>query len=177
MCKRFIPYAHAKNLYEIDIDFFVFLGAKYLFLDLDNTLDSYRSMVPNETTINYINNLKDKGITPIILSNNRGERVRGYSEKLGVECKHSVGKPFSVNVKKLLKQRGIDKNEVIMVGDQMITDVCCGNGAKIKVILTDKLVKEDQITTRFNRFFERPFRSYCMKHGKLIDWRIRYGKS
>ena len=36
MCKRFIPYAHAKNIYEVDIDFFKFLGAKYLFLDLDN---------------------------------------------------------------------------------------------------------------------------------------------
>ena len=76
-----------------------------------------------------------------------------------------------------LKQKGIDPNDVIMVGDQMITDVCCGNGAKIKVILTDKLVKEDQFTTHFNRFFERPFRNWCMKHGKLIDWRIRYGKS
>ena len=177
MCKRFIPYAHAKNIYEIDIDFFKFLNAKYLFMDLDNTLDSYRSMTPREDAVKLINSLRENGITPIILSNNRGPRVRGYAEKLDVECMHSVGKPFPFRIRKLLKQKGIDPNDVIMVGDQMITDVCCGNGAKIKVILTDKLVKEDQFTTHFNRFFERPYRSYCMKHGKLIDWRIRYGNS
>ena len=177
MCKRFIPYAHAKNIYEVDIDFFKFLGAKYLFLDLDNTLDSYRSMIPNERSVNFIKSLKENGITPIILSNNRGKRVKGYAEKLDIECIHSVGKPFPFRIKRLIKRKGIDPNEIIMVGDQMITDVCSGNGAKIKVILTDKLVKEDQFTTHFNRFFERPYRSYCKKHGKLIDWRIRYGKS
>ena len=29
MCKRFIPYAHAKNLYDIDVDFFVFEEFKF----------------------------------------------------------------------------------------------------------------------------------------------------
>lgn len=177
MCKRFIPYAHAKTIYDIDLGFFKFLNVKYIFVDLDNTLDSYRSMTPNERSINLINSIKELGITPIILSNNRGKRVKGYAAMLDVECIHSVGKPFSHKIKKLLKEKNIKNDKVIMIGDQMITDVCSGNGAKIKVILTDKLVKEDQFTTHFNRFFERPFRSYCRKHGKLIDWRIRYGQS
>lgn len=177
MCKRFMPFAHAKNIYEIDLDFFKFLNIKYIFVDLDNTLDSYRALSPNERSTNFIDSIKKIGITPIIISNNRGKRVKGYAEKLSVECLYSTGKPFSHKIKKLLKERNINRNDVIMVGDQMITDVCCGNGAKIKVILTDKLVKEDQFTTHINRFFERPFRSYCNRHNKFRDWREIYGKS
>ena len=177
MCKRFIPFAHAKNVYEIDLDFFKFLNVKHIFIDLDNTLDSYRLMTPSERSVNLISSLKKMGIEVIIISNNRGPRVKGYAKKLDVECLHSTGKPFSFKIKKLIKDKNINKDEVIMIGDQMITDVSCGNGAKIKVILTDKLVKEDQFTTRFNRFFERPFRSYCMKHNKLTDWRSIYGQN
>ena len=177
MCKRFIPFAHAKNVYEIELDFFRYLGVKYIFLDLDNTLDSYRAMKPNQRSIELINSLRNMGITPIIISNNRGPRVRGYAEALNVECIYSTGKPFPFRIRKLIKDKNLNRNEVIMVGDQMITDVCCGNGAKIRVILTDKLVKEDQFTTHINRFFERPYRSYCMKHNKLTDWRQIYGKS
>ena len=64
----------------------------------------------------------------------------------------------------------------MLVGDQMVTDIRCGNHAKIKTLLVDKLVKEDQWTTRFNRILERPFRKHAVKKGKLTNWRIIYGK-
>ena len=176
MCKRLIPFAHAKSVYEIDVGFYKKLGIKHILVDLDNTLDSYRSMTPNERSINLIKTLRENDIEVIIISNNRGPRVRGYANKLGVEYLHSTGKPFSFKIKKLIKEKNLNKDEILMIGDQMITDVSCGNGAKIKVVLTDKIVKEDQFTTHFNRFFERPYRSYCMKHNKLTDWRTIYGQ-
>ena len=40
-------------------------------------------------------------------------------------------------------------------------------------ILTDKIVKEDQPTTHFNRLFDRPIRRHLKRKGKLIDWRER----
>ena len=99
-----------------------------------------------------------------------------YSEALGIEFLSSTGKPFPGKLKNLIKTLGVSNEYVMLVGDQMITDVKCGNGAKIKTLLVDKLVKEDQWTTRFNRIIERPFRKYAAKKGKLVNWRTIYGE-
>ena len=70
-----------------------------------------------------------------------------------------------------INKRGLKKEEVMLVGDQMMTDVIAARGAKIRVVLTEKVVKEDQWTTHFNRLFDRPMRKHLAKKGELIDWR------
>ena len=171
MFKRFIPFAHAKSIYEIDPEFFKKNGVKTLFIDLDNTLDSYKAKIPQEKTINYVNSIKAIGITPVIISNNRYERVSGYADALGIECLASARKPFAKRIKKELAKRNLKNDEVMLVGDQMMTDVQAARGAKIRVVLTEKVVKEDQWTTHINRIFDRPIRRYHRKRGNLKDWR------
>ena len=51
MFKSFIPFAHANSIYEINPEFFVKHGVKVLFIDLDNTLDSYKAFTPKENAI------------------------------------------------------------------------------------------------------------------------------
>ena len=177
MLRKFHPFCHATSIYDIDINFFKKLNIKYLFTDLDNTLDSYRCYDPSQRAKDLVKALKDIGVTTIIISNNTGQRVKTYSERLGVEWTHSMGKPFSRKLKVFIKERNINPEEVIMVGDQMITDIRCANGAKLKSILTDKIVKEDQWTTHINRFFERPYRKHCMKKHKFKEWGEIYGQS
>lgn len=176
MCKNMIPFAHAKNIFEVEISFFKSHNVSYLLLDLDNTLDSYKQALPSERVIEFIDNLRKNDITPIIISNNRGKRVKIYSEALGIEYLPNAGKPFPSKLIAYLKSKNISNDVAMMVGDQMATDIRVGNGAKLKTILVDKIVKEDQIQTRINRFFERPFRRSAAKKGKLIDWRNKYGE-
>lgn len=171
MWKRLIPFAHAKSIYEIDTEFYKKLGIKYVFCDLDNTLDSYKQAIPTEKAICLKNKLSDEGIELIITSNNTGKRVTLYSTEYGVRFLSAVGKPFSRKLKKKIKELGINKDEIIMIGDQVVTDIGCANGCGIKSVLTDKLVKEDQPTTRFNRLFDRPLRKKLSKKGLLKDWR------
>ena len=71
MFKNFIPFAHSQSIYEIEPDFYKRNGVKVLFMDLDNTLDSYRAKVPQERTKELVKSLKDAGITPVIISNNK----------------------------------------------------------------------------------------------------------
>ena len=107
----------------------------------------------------------------MIISNNRAERVGGYASALGVECLASARKPFSKRIKAELVKRNLKNDEVMLVGDQMMTDVLAARGAKIRVVLTEKVVKEDQWTTHVNRIFDRPIRRYHRKRGNLKDWR------
>lgn len=171
MFKSFIPFAHATSLFEIDIEFFKKNGIKTLFIDLDNTLDSYRTKIPTERAKEMISNISKSGIEPIIISNNRGKRVKMYADALHVEYVNSAGKPFPFRINKAIKKRNLSKDEVMLVGDQIITDVLAGKNAHIRVILTEKIVKEDQPTTRINRLFDRPIRKYHRKRGHLVDWR------
>ena len=171
--KSFVPFAHAESIYEIDTEFFKRNGVKTLFIDLDNTLDSYKAKEPKERSINLVNNLKKSGITPVIISNNKAHRVCGYAEKLGVEFLPSARKPFSKKIKLELAKRKLTPGDVMLVGDQMMTDVLAAHGAKIRVVLTEKVVKEDQWTTHINRILDRPIRRYHRKRGNLKDWRSK----
>lgn len=171
MFKSFIPFAHSASIYEIDPDFYKRNNVKTLFMDLDNTLDSYRARVPQQRTIDYVNKVKEAGVTPVIISNNKAKRVSGYANLLGVEFLSSAHKPFSRRIKKEIARRGLTANDVMLVGDQMMTDVLAAKGAKIKVVLTEKIVKEDQWTTHINRIFDRPIRKYHRKRNNLVDWR------
>ena len=171
MLKRFIPFAHAESIYAIDLSFYKKLGIKYVFADLDNTLDSYKQATPLEKAIKLKEELTKLGIELIIVSNNTGARVQKYSKELGVRHFSSLAKPFSFKLKKIMKRANIKPEEVAMIGDQTVTDISCANGAKVKSILTDKLVKEDQPTTRFNRLFDKPIRRKLEKKNLLRDWR------
>ena len=177
MCLRRNIFAHAKSLFEIDIDFFIEQNVKTLFLDLDNTLDSYRLYVPTERSRQYIEKLQKAGITPIIISNNKGRRVSSYANSLKLDYLHSAHKPFAKRIKRFMAEKNIDVQTTMMVGDQMLTDAGMANKANIRIVLTDKIVKEDQWTTHFNRLIDRPMRKHYAKKGKLIDWRTLYGKS
>jgi HAD superfamily phosphatase (TIGR01668 family) len=177
MFKKHIPFAYAQNIYEISLDFFKSHNLKYIFLDLDNTLDSYKSYTPNDRATKLINTFIQNGIEPIIFSNNKGYRVGCYANYLKVRFHPSTMKPFSFKLIKFMEENNIKPEEVMMVGDQLMTDVRAANGAKIRCIYCEKLVKEDQFTTHFNRILEFFVKKYHMKKGNLIDWREKYGKS
>ena len=176
MCKKFIPFAHAQSIYEVPADFYLNNGVRVLLIDLDNTLDSYRLHEPSDNAKKIVAEIKKTGVTPVIVSNNREERVKHYADLAGVECIFSAHKPFSKRIRKFLERKGLSPEEVMLVGDQLMTDVLAARGAHIRVLLTEKVVKEDQWTTHINRLFDRPIRKHLRKKGKLPDWRTKYGQ-
>jgi len=147
-----------------------------LLIDLDNTLDSYRLFHPTDRAKKLIEDIASLGITPVIVSNNRGKRVLTYASDLGISCISSTRKPFSGKIKKFLKEKSVLPEETMLVGDQMLTDVLAARGAHIRMVLTEKIVKEDQWTTHINRLLDRPIRKHLRKKGELPDWRTKYGK-
>ena len=176
MKNKYVPFAVANSIYEIDIDFFKQQGVKILLADLDNTLDSYKLYHPTERAIKFAEDIQKEGITLVIVSNNRGVRVRTYANDLNLPYIHSAAKPFGFKIRKYIKEHGWDPKDIMLVGDQMITDVAAAKRAGIRVILTNKIVKEDQWTTHINRIFGRRIRKYHQKKGNLINWRTIYGK-
>lgn len=170
MLKRHIPTFHAQNVYEIDLNKLVDLHIKYVFCDLDNTLDSYKQKTPSPRAVELVKKLKDLGIELIIVSNNTGPRVEKYASELGVTYFSRIGKPFPRKLNKIILEKGYSKDEIIIIGDQVVTDISFANKAGIKNILCEKLVKEDQPTTHFNRLFDRPLRKSLRKKNLLKEF-------
>lgn len=175
MFKKFIPFATAKNIYEIPMEFYKKLGIEVLMMDLDNTLDSYKLFKPTEKAVKLISDLRENGITPIVVSNNKGKRVKSYADALNIEYVNSARKPFSFKLNKVIKIKNLNREKLLFIGDQMMTDVLACRGAHVRMILTEKLVKEDQWTTHINRLFGNRIRHYLKKRNKLKDWREIYG--
>ena len=171
MAINFVPYCHATSIFDVDITFFKNANIKTILADLDNTLDSYKAMTPSSRVFDLKRKLEEVGIELIVVSNNKEKRVKPYASALSVRYLYSTHKPLSKRLIKFLDLNNIDKNSVLFVGDQLLTDVVMSNNAHIKVMLTEKIVKEDQWTTHFNRLIDRPIRRFLRKKNKLVDWK------
>ena len=165
--KKIIPDFYAKSIYSLEPEFFINNGFNVVLSDLDNTLDAFDSLTPNQETIDYINKLLDKGIKVYIISNNRYKRVYPYASKLNLPFLNGARKPFGYKIKRFLKKENLDPSKVILVGDQILTDVLAAKSAKIKVCLTDQLVIRDQWCTYFNRKIDNHLRKKMIRKKQI----------
>ncbi len=158
---------NASSIFDIDINFFVSLKIKAVICDLDNTLDRFDVLRPNSRVIELKDNLEKNGIELMIVSNNHGPRVKSYSMVLGVKYLANARKPFTKRFKKFLTDQKLSIDDVVFVGDQLLTDAKLARKCNVKFILTEPVYKKEQWTTYFNRLIDRPLRKMYRKQNRL----------
>ena len=171
MNHHLIPFAIAKTLFEVAPSFYAKLGIKAVISDLDNTLDAFDVLEPSEPVYQLKKTLDSLGITFYIGSNNSSKRVHHYADLLGVKCVSGLLKPFSWRLQKFLRTENLDPSAVLMVGDQIMTDVKSANGAGVKILLTERLTDRDHCFTWLNRHLEKPLRRRIVGRHLAPDWR------
>lgn len=164
MMKMFIPFALAKNVYEIDTAFFKKYGIDTIICDLDNTLDAYYQKEPSEEALKLVERFKSEGFKVIIISNNTKDRVSKYAKKIGCEYIHSARKPLRYRSRSYFKKHNTDLSNCVCIGDQVFTDVAYANRMNLRCILCDNLVEKDQFFTKFNKSLDRHFRKRILKN-------------
>ena len=90
-----------------------------------------------------------------LVSNNTEDRVLKFNEKLKVLALHKAQKPLTKSFKKALEMMNYKKEEVIIVGDQIFTDVYGGNCIGIKTYLVVPISDKDEWQTKIKRGLER----------------------
>ncbi len=171
MNRRFIPTYLAKSIFEITPEFYKKEKISVIFTDLDNTLGSYKDKEAGEEAKRWIKTMKEAGIEVYITSNNTSARVTRFAESLGIKNFSGLAKPFSAKLRKLIVDLNLKKENIVLVGDQIQTDVIAGNGALIRTILTDPIAKIDPIWTKFNRLFDKPRRKTIIKKKLAKSWK------
>ena len=150
---NFKPNMYKKNIYEINYDKLKKENIKYLFFDLDNTVISYKETKPNDKTIEFFNNLKDKGFTCFLFSNSNSKRLMKVKDILNIEVYYNSMKPLKKNYIKVLKK--YDYKKCAFIGDQIMTDVIGAKRNNLFVILVDRIDDSEPITTKFWRVMEK----------------------
>jgi len=62
---------------------------------------------------------------------------------------------------------GLKKDEIVVIGDQLLTDILGGNRIGFYTILVVPIVQSDALITKFNRKTERFILNHFYRKGKL----------
>ena len=145
------------KLTDIEPGFLREKGIGLLLLDIDNTVSPYSLDEPTKEVVSWVEKMKNGGVELFFVSNNRGERPRMFSEKLGIPYVKKAAKPFRKGVLKALEICGKKAEETALCGDQSFTDVLCANGCGITSILVQPIdLSNPLLALRY--FAELPFR-------------------
>ncbi|AVQ99438.1 hypothetical protein OBCHQ24_10585 [Oceanobacillus iheyensis] len=169
MLKKFLPNEHVKSIFDINPEVLKSKGIKGIITDLDNTLVAWDVKDATPEVIEWFKQMKENDIKVTIISNNKQERVKVFSEPLETPFVFSARKPLSKAFKSVAKQMGMKKEEIVVIGDQLLTDVLGGNFAGFYTILVVPIVQTDGKITKINRKIERRILHYMRKKGK-ITW-------
>ncbi|HJV17334.1 MAG TPA: YqeG family HAD IIIA-type phosphatase [Bacillales bacterium] len=170
MLKQFLPDEHVKSILEITPEHLQKLGIKGIITDLDNTLVEWDRPSATPQLIKWFEDMKRNQIQVTIVSNNRSRtRVKIFSDPLGIPFIFQAKKPMGQAFRKAISKMNLKKEETVVIGDQLLTDVLGGNRGGFHTILVVPVAQTDGFFTKFNRFVERRLLNWFRKKG-MIQW-------
>ena len=155
---------YKKNIFEIDYNKLKEQGITCLIFDLDNTLGLIEHEKCPLKTKKLLKELQ-KDFLILISSNNTKKRIAPYLKDLGIGGVAFSLKPSTKGLRKIKKHYNLNKKEMVMIGDQIVTDILSGNRYKIMTILVDPLGEKDLRITGLNRKIEARIIKYYKKRG------------
>ncbi|MBC8744492.1 YqeG family HAD IIIA-type phosphatase [Lactobacillus sp. Marseille-P7033] len=170
MLEIFKPTWMVNSIYSVSPAQLKEQGIRAVFSDLDNTLIAWNNPDGTPELKEWMNALHEANIPLIVISNNSKERVAKAVNNLNLPFVSRSLKPLSFGIERAQKKLGLEKKEVVMVGDQLLTDVAAANQADIRSILVQPLLNTDKWDTRINRFFERRVWKKLMKKYPDLKW-------
>ncbi len=155
MFEFLFPKKYLNSVYELTPQMLKELGINTVIFDIDNTLVPYWIKEPDEKLREYFNSLRENGILISVLSNSREERSRVFCKSMDIPYVYRAGKPGIGGLKRLIDKLGVDKNSCLIAGDQIFTDVWCGNRYGIYSVLIKQVSPKDEWITKPKRGIER----------------------
>ena len=166
--KYFLPTSYVDNFTNITPARLNQLGVRAVIIDLDNTLVGYDEMDANEKVVNWFKLMNDNDFKVTIVSNGKRKRVSNFADPHDIDYIFNAQEPLSKNYKKAIRSMDVPKDETIMVGDQLMTDIFGANLIGLKSILVMPVKSKDGYATLLNRRMEGIIMRYFRKRGLLV---------
>ncbi|WP_019415535.1 YqeG family HAD IIIA-type phosphatase [Paenisporosarcina sp. TG20] len=169
MYKKFLPSEFVNSVFDISPEKLLNKQIRGIITDLDNTLVEWDRPDATPKLVNWLQSMKAAGIQVIIVSNNNELRVKSFADPLGIPFIYKARKPMGKAFRKALNLMDVKREEVVVIGDQLLTDVVGGNLIKLHTILVVPVAKSDGFFTRFNRLVERRIFKTLKRKG-YVTW-------
>ncbi len=134
MLQTFYPYEYVDSVFSIDYHKLWTLGFRAVIFDIDNTLVHHGedSTDAVDTLFRHIHGI---GLKTLLLSNNSEARIQRFCRNIDTPFIHEANKPHPAGYLKALQLLELDKAQVLVVGDQVFTDIRGANQCGIPNVL------------------------------------------
>ena len=151
----FRPNLYRIRVTDITVEDLKQLGVDTLFLDIDNTLSTHHGEEYVEGLFEWLEEMKNNNVKLILTSNSKNERVEPFAKGIGLDFIPMSLKPLSRGFRIAKKRLSVKKSQIVVVGDQLFTDVLGAKFFNVKVILLKPILLEDKLSFKFKRALER----------------------
>ncbi|MBE3583770.1 MAG: YqeG family HAD IIIA-type phosphatase [Limnochordaceae bacterium] len=157
----------AARLDQIDLGRFWKQGYRGILLDIDNTLSPWLARNPDPAAVKWVRQAQASGFRVCLVSNARWRRIRHYAQVLGVEMVHAGRKPGKRPFLAAAERLGLPVHQLIVVGDQLLTDVWGAKRVGMAAVLVDPISPGEFVGTRFARLAERFILWQLARRGRI----------
>ena len=148
-----IPNTYTKDIYSIDYKTLKQKKMTNLIFDIDNTILKVNSVeIPPK--LKKLFSKIDKDFNICIVSNNKKERVLPVAHILNCNYIFEAKKPNKEAFDKALNILKAKKENTVMIGDQMLSDIVGANKYGIRTILVDPLENKYDLKTGTSRVLQ-----------------------
>ena len=130
----FYPSYYVEDVFSIDYEKLMTMGYKALIFDIDNTLVPHGADSTNAVDELFAK-LNDMGMKTLLLSNNNQARIERFKKSFHTLYIEEAGKPRPECYHMAVEMLEVKPNEVMVVGDQLFTDILGANRAGLESIL------------------------------------------
>lgn len=161
---KIIPDMYCKSFYDIDEKHLLSKGIKNLIIDIDGTILPADSINVSEKLIRRIEELKKKKMNMCLVSNNGNARVLPVSQVLGLKYLCKAKKPLPVAFSKAMELLDAsNKDEVAMIGDQMLSDIKGAHEYGLYTVLVRPISEHQNIQTGTSRILQNKMEKHLKK--------------
>lgn len=155
MPNPFLPDYRFPSLAEVPIEEFADRGFRGVLLDLDNTLIPYHhyDSIP-DVNAKWLERADAAGVKCLLYSNATQWKIDKLSEVSGLPGVPKVYKPAWKLMNRAVGILGCTKEQTLLIGDQVCTDILGGNWGGVTTILVEPMTSKDWPGTKLLRIIE-----------------------
>ena len=163
MLKKYYPTYYVEDVFSINYQKLYDSGIRGVLFDIDNTLVPHgKDSTPQVDAL--FQKIRETGLQPFLLSDNSEERILRFNKNIGAPYLAEAGKPDPAPYEEAIRRLGLSKDQVIMVGDQVFTDILGANSCEIPSILV-----------KYIGFYKEEWKGIHRNLEKIILWFYRKG--
>lgn len=173
MLGKLIPDRIFDSVFDITPQLAKEYGKTAIIFDIDNTLTADKTAEPDQRLRTYLNGFLQEGFSLALVSNNDARRVERFNGSLGLFATAKAGKPKKKALAPGLKYLARPYEEVLFVGDQILTDVWAARRHGLDAFLVTPIRRYENPFFYLKRLLEKPFlKAYYRREKKKAKTRL-----